>query len=250
MSSQEGRSPMDRKTAESLLRGDRTVLRPGDPLGELLSLAKAPATDQELAGETAVMAAFRAAAHSPEPVPTRRRSMLKITLAKLLTVKVAAIAFASTAAVGGVALAASTGALPNPIHEGKPSASASHSAKPKPSGSALPKPSGSALPKIADLCREFNGKDKDHRGQALDDAHFGELVKQAGKKDREHVEKFCARLPKPSGSAFPTPSGSFSPPSTRPSHDAVKPSGAVSEKPKPTASATVEPSGGADKQHG
>lgn len=205
MSSQEGRSPMDRKTAEELLRGDRA----GHPLTELLAAAKAPATAGELSGEADALAAFRAAAQSPDVVPRRRRSML----AKLLTLKVAAAAFACTATVGGVALAASTGALPNPIGSERPSHSPSHSASrspsashaPRPSFSARPVPSGSALP---DLCREWAGKDRDHRAKALDDAHFGELVKRAGKKDRNRVEQFCGlREPAPSGKPSARPSG-------------------------------------------
>lgn len=213
MSSQEGRSPMDRKTAESLLRGDRPV---GDPLSAVLAAAKAPATARELSGEADALAAFRAAAHSPDVVPQRRRSML----AKLLTLKVAAAAFACTATVGGVALAASTGALPNPISSNKPSHQPSHSAPashaPLPSGSARPVPSGSALP---GLCREWAAKDRDHRTQSLDDAHFGELVKRAGQKDRDHVERFCG-LHKPDPSAKPSTR-----PSTRPGGKPGLPSG-------------------------
>jgi hypothetical protein len=197
---------MDRKTAESLLRGDR----PGHPLDDLLSAAKAPATDRELAGEAAATAAFRAAAHSPAPAPTRRRN----PMLKLLTIKVAAAAFATTATVGGVAVAASTGALPNPIFassSAKPApsssapASPSWSPHPKPSPSAKPSPSGSARPhpKLADLCTEFDGRDRDGRRRALDDDRFGELIRKAGRKDR--VERFCVdfRKVRPSaGSSF------------------------------------------------
>ncbi|MBB2941795.1 hypothetical protein FB565_001499 [Actinoplanes lutulentus] len=199
---------MDRKTAESLLRGSV----PGHPLADLLSAAKAPATDRELAGEAAAMAAFRVAAHSPDTAITRRNPMLK-----LLSLKVAAAAFATTATVGGVALAASTGTIPNPIFassSAKPShskASPSVSPHSKPS-SAHPKPSGSASgspsPKrLADLCKEFDGRDSDGRRRALDDDHFGDLVRKAGKKDR--VERFCFDFgkPRPSGSVKPSYSG-------------------------------------------
>ncbi|GIE84714.1 hypothetical protein [Actinoplanes regularis] len=197
MSSQEGWSPMDRKTAENLLRGDRATI--GHPLAELLATAKAPATADELSGEAAAMAAFRAAAHSSGPVTPPKRSIL----AKLLTLKVAAAAFATTAAVGGVALAANTGALPDPISVAGPSYSASH--PPKPSPSVRPKPSGStpALAReVDDLCREFSGKDPDHRVKALDDRHFDELVQRAGRKDRTRVERFCG-LHRPDPSTRP-----------------------------------------------
>ncbi|BCY06412.1 hypothetical protein [Actinoplanes sp. L3-i22] len=209
MSSQEGRNPMDRRTAASLLRGDRATT--GHPLSAVLAAAQAPAAAGELAGEADALTAFRAAAQSPDVVPLRRRPML----AKLLTLKVAAAVFATTATVGGVALAASTGALPNPISSNKPS----HSAQPSPSASrshsARPVPSGSALP---DLCKEWGGKDRDHRTKALDDAHFGELVKRAGAKDRDRVERFCGlHKPDPSGKPGGRPSGRPStPPSGRP----------------------------------
>ncbi len=144
MSSQEGRSPMDRKTAEELLRGARPV---GDPLSAVLAAAKAPATAGELSGEADALAAFRAAAHSPAVVPQRRRSMV----AKLLTLKVAAAAFACTATVGGVALAASTGALPNPISSNSPSHKPSHSAPAShtPPAPRCPVSAGSGPPRTA-----------------------------------------------------------------------------------------------------
>jgi hypothetical protein len=211
---------MDRKTAESLLRGDHPH---GHPLADLLSAAKAPATDRELAGEAAAMAAFRAAAHSPAPaLPRRRNPMLK-----LLTIKVAAVAFATTATVGGVAVAASTGALPNPIfasapaepsHSAPAAPSLAHSPKPSPSPSpslsAKPSPSGSVRPhpRLDDLCEELDGRDRDGRRRALDDSRFGDLVRKAGRKDR--VERFCSDLGKPrpsfSSSGRPQSQPSFS----------------------------------------
>jgi len=216
MSSYQGRDRMDRATAEQFLQGDRATPSSGHPrLAELLSAASAPAHPAELAGESAVMAAFTAARHSP-PSPVRRPSMIQLTLAKLLTVKVAAVAAGvAFAGVGGVALAASTGVLPAPISSHLPGAHTSRSPHPQPSGSALPRPSGSAAEvNLAALCREF--------------------VRQAGKKDRDRVEKFCARF-RPSGSPGAHPSGSATPsgdagpgaqPSTRPSEDpSLRPGG-------------------------
>ncbi|MEU4691036.1 hypothetical protein [Actinoplanes sp. NPDC023714] len=192
---------MDRKTAESLL-------------ADLLSAAKAPGTERELAGEAAAMAAFRAAAHSP--APARRGN----PLLKLLTVKVVAVAFATTATVGGVALAASTGALPNPI-------SAPSSAEPSPSPPAATSRSPHAEPSrtppqgtgtetereaephrsLGELCREFGERDRDGRRRALDDDRFGDLVRRAGEKDRDRVERFCSGLRRPAAG----PSGSVRP---------------------------------------
>ncbi|WP_127547310.1 hypothetical protein [Actinoplanes sp. OR16] len=230
---------MDRTTAESLLRGDRH----GHPLADLLSAAAAPATDRELAGEATAMAAFRAAAHSPAPAVARRRN----PMLKLLTFKVAAAAFATTATVGGVALAASTGALPNPMFASSsaepsrsPESSPSWSPRPKPSDS--PKPSSSARPrpKVADLCTEFDGRDRDGRWRALDDDHFRDLVRKAGKKDRTRVENYCFDLRRPGV----RPSGSVRPSGyVRPS-GSVRPSFGYSSSARPQPSFSARPGDG------
>ncbi|GAA0432688.1 hypothetical protein Aca07nite_19930 [Actinoplanes capillaceus] len=226
MTSDEEWTPMDRTTAESLLRGDRTGLA----LDRVLAAAKAPATARELAGEAAAVAAFRAATTSSAG-RTRRFPVVWSALSKLLTVKVAAAAFATTATVGGVALAANNGTLPGPV--GAPAASVSPSAapEPKPSPSTPPTPSASAASsasarprssgspgagpdRVADLCREFTRHDRENRRRALDDERFRELVRQAGEKDRARVEGFCGI--RPSGSVSTRPSGSVS---TRPTWD-------------------------------
>jgi hypothetical protein len=239
----EGRDRMDRATAEQFLQGDPATPSSGHRrLAELLTAASAPAHPAELAGESAATAAFTAARQSP-PSPTRSPSMIQLTLAKLLTVKVAAIAAGvAFAGVGGVALAAGTGVLPAPISSHLPGAHTSRSPHPDPSGSALPRPSGSAAEaNLAALCREFDGRgDRAHQSRALEEQHFGELVRQAGKKDHDRVEKFCAKFKPsrspgvlPNDSAVPTgsavPDGDTSPgaqPSTRPSEDpSLRPGG-------------------------
>ncbi|GGN79922.1 hypothetical protein GCM10010112_54970 [Actinoplanes lobatus] len=225
MTSDEEWTPMDRTTAESLLRGDRTGL----PLDRVLAAAKAPATARELAGEAAAVAAFRVATASPAG-RARRFPVFWSTLSKLLTVKVAAAAFATTATVGGVALAANNGALPGPVSAPMASVSPSVAPEPKaspytpytpptpytPSASAHPRSSGSpsAGPdRVADLCREFTGRDRENRRRALDDERFRELVRQAGEKDRARVEGFCGIRPSGSVSARPTWEGDRRPPS-------------------------------------
>lgn len=242
MSSDKGRDRMDRTTAEQFLQGDPAALSAGHPrLAELLAAANASAHPAELAGESAAMAAFTAARHSPVS-PARRPSMIQLALAKIMTIKVAAIAGVAFAGVGGVALAANAGVLPDPITQHLPgvhgSSSKSPSAHPTPSGSRAPRPSASAVPQdVAALCRDFDGlRDREHRSKALDQQHFGELVRQAGKKDRDAVEKFCAPRIRPSGS----PSGSAKPnrpagsPSARPDHPG-NPSTRPSSPPKGSA---------------
>ena len=254
MSSNEGRDHMDRTTAEQFLQGDRAALNAGHPrLADLLAAASASAHPAELAGESAAVAAFTAARQSPSS-PARRPSMIQLALAKLLTIKAAAIAGVACAGVGGVALAANAGVLPAPITSHLPGVHTSKSAQPRPtpSGSALPKPSGSAAARldVVALCRDFDSRgDKAHRSKALEEQHFGELVRQAGKKDHDRVEKFCAKL-KPSGSPIPRPSGSAQPPTfpnTRPSvQPSTRPgehSGYPSDRPTSFPSGSADPGG-------
>jgi hypothetical protein len=260
MSSYEGRDQMDRSTAEQILQGARATLDAGHPrLAGLLSAAGAAGHPAEMAGESAAVAAFTAAHHSP-PSPVRRPSMIQLALAKILTVKAAAIAGVACASVGGVALAANAGVLPEPITQHLPGVHSSKSAEPRPtpSGSALPRPSASvsasAAPNdIAVLCRDFRGRgDRAHRSKALDEPRFGELVRRAGKKDHDRVEKFCTRVkpsgspaPRPSGSAFPVPDGLPSGHPTRPGADPSgrpgEPSGYPSDRPSPFPSGSAEP---------
>jgi hypothetical protein len=233
MSTRTGKSSIDRGTAERLLRGDRGV---GDhPLASLLAAAKAPACGGELAREELAVTAFRAAHRASVPQP-QRRSMIKSAVAKLLTVKVAALA-ATVVGVGGVALAASTGTIPTPLHAGSPSASHSPADKAKPSDRPSDKASRAAVPSgfppgLYWLCNDYIGRDADHRGKALDESKFRELVDQAGGKDREMADKFCDKLLKdqpgaptahPTGNPAKTPSGHK--PSELPEPAANRPSG-------------------------
>lgn len=205
MTSPEEWSEMDRRTADRLLRGDRT----GHPLEPVLAAAAAPATAHELAGEADVMAAFHAAGLAP--APRRRSALLRSAVARLLTLKVAVVALGTSATIGGVALAANTGALPGPLGDDTPTVStpASRTAAetPKQAVSTVPQPAATPTiypDRVSELCQEFNLHDRDTRTRALNDGRFGELVKRAGEKDRERVEQFCGSRPRnsPSSSAF------------------------------------------------
>jgi hypothetical protein len=181
-------------------------------LAALVAATTVPARAGELDGEAAALVAFRAAHLAQIPERRRRLSMLKTTLAKLLTVKVGALC-AATLSVGGVAVAASTGALPGPLHHNPPSASASHPSK-RPSGVPSVRPSHPATPPpgILDLCHRYIGKDQDHRRRALDEDGFKDLVGQAGGKDRARVDRFCDKLVHDGPSGVPRDR-----PTTRPS---------------------------------
>ena len=196
MSSYHRTSAIVRHTAERMLDGARSGRRGGgDPLADLLALAAAPAARDELAGEAAALAAFRAACPAPAE-RTRRPSRLRTTMAKALTLKAAAV-LAATAA-GGVALAASTGALPNPLvgttqsapgvagHVGgRPSAGGSHRG-----GSEGPDATPS--PSLLGLCHAYVAGAGSERGKALDNPAYSVLITTAGGKEK--VDAFCADL--------------------------------------------------------
>jgi hypothetical protein len=200
MSTRTGKSSIDRGTAERLLRGGHGG---GDhPLASLLAAAKAPGRERELASEEMAVAAFQAAHRASVPLP-QRRSMIKSVVAKLLTVKVAALA-ATVAGVGGVALAASTGTLPGALNANKPSAShspATDKGQPSghPSGGPADRRDPAAVPSgfppgLYWLCNDYIGRDAENRGKALAESKFRDLAKQAGGQDRDKADKFCDKL--------------------------------------------------------
>jgi hypothetical protein len=220
MSMHEDHHPLDRDTAELLLRDP--AARRAHPVGAVLAAASGPA-GRHLAGEDAAVAAF-AAARLTSP-RFRRIQMLKTALAKLLTVKVAA-AIAALGA-GGVALAAGTGTLPGPLHNppaAHPAVSSSHSVRPHPSATPSSRPSHSSAPgDLAKLCARWTARPGDQRRGALDEPEFGRLVREAGRKDRDRVDHFCADLGRPPAGGRPEirPSGS------------VRPSGSGKPGPRP-----------------
>jgi hypothetical protein len=118
--------------------------------------------------------------------------MIKTAVIKLLTVKAAAVA-ALVVGTGGVALAASTGVLPNPLdnHPG-PAASAgqSHpSGRPEASdhpGDADPSPS------LVGLCHAYTAGAGSEHGKALDSPAFQALLTAAGGK--ANVDGYCVQL--------------------------------------------------------
>jgi len=197
-----GRRPLDPEAAEHLLSGHPAARRDSRRLAERLSAASAVAFPGELAGEHAAVAAFLAAADvdlAPQP---GRRSMIKsVLVAKLLTLKAAAIAVAAVSA-GGVALAASTGVLPNPLNQA-----------PENPGHSVPAPAGSngsnatPSPSLVGLCTAYLAGAGDDHGKALENPAFGALITAAG--GTENVDSYCTELgvtePGPGrGSASPT----------------------------------------------
>src|SRR2546423_640826 len=99
------------RAAEQLLTG-----QPAGPdlrgLGRLLSAAAAPARPGELAGERAAVEGFRRAYRRP---PERRHRPIAVALRRTAVVKAAT--GAAVLFVGGTALAAGTGSLPDPAQQ-------------------------------------------------------------------------------------------------------------------------------------
>ncbi len=99
-------SPLDDDTAARMLAGE--LAPPDAPPGygavaTLLAAAAAPPRAEELAGEDAARATFTAA-RADEPAPRRRRST-----------RLAVLVATGVLCLGGVAAAATTGALPGPV---------------------------------------------------------------------------------------------------------------------------------------
>ncbi|WP_086666574.1 hypothetical protein [Lentzea kentuckyensis] len=201
---------IDRRTAERLLRSAPGQTRAGghDRLSDLLAAASAPARDGELTGERAAMAAFRDA-HLANAPQQRRPWMLKIALANLLTVKIAAV---TAAAAGGIALAAAAGTLPGQQREepaptadtnvvattSAPAASKHGKPDQKPDNSASPSPS------LDGLCQAYTAGAGSEHGKAHDNPAFSALITAAGGADR--VPAFCAdRLADKPGKSDDTP---------------------------------------------
>lgn len=214
------RRGLDAETADQLLSGSRRPAGFGQ-LADRLSAASTAAFPGELAGEAAAVAAFRAAA-DVELVPhDRRSSMMKsAVVAKLLTLKTAVVAVAAVS-VGGVALAATTDVLPNPLSPGSPS----HST-PAPTHSNGPHATPS--PSLVGLCTAYLAGAGQANEHVLDNPAFGALVDAAG--GPENVAAFCGERgvtaqPEPHGSR-PTdiPSADPSQPAT-PSHPTGQPTG-------------------------
>ncbi|MGE5290745.1 MAG: hypothetical protein ACM3ML_26850 [Micromonosporaceae bacterium] len=243
------RSPLNRQTAEQLLRGQPAGTPTGGPVGTdalagLLAAAAAPARSHELAGKKEALAAFRAARLSPA-TQLRRRPMIGTSIARVLTLKVAAAAAALAA--GGVALAAGTGHLPTHLGPATPAAHTSSASTPSPShhrGSTAT-PSAS----LYGLCHAYTAGAGANPGKALQNPAFAGLIAAAGGKD--NVQAFCAGVLKAgpghsanahqrgTPSSHPKGKPSTHPAGQPPSHPTGKPSSLPSVV--PTSLPTVVP---------
>lgn len=201
---------MSATTAERLLAGagGESVDDQHPALAAVLAASTGPARPVELIGLHQAVAGFRAAQLHPV-LPPRRQSVIKTALVKLLTVKAAAVAVVAVGA-GGVALAATTGTLPNPLsNHANPAASAgiSHASQ-HPSAPGHGPSNADPSPSLVGLCHAFTaGAGADH-GKALESPAFRALITAAGGKDK--VDAYCTTLLAASASESAHPGGQVS----------------------------------------
>jgi len=175
---------LSRETAERLLGGDLSTPPDGaERLAALLAAASAPGRPDELVGEAAAIAAFRA--HPP----TVRRWSLR----RAVTIKVAAVV-AVTVAAGGVAVAGGTGLLNIPFIPDRtgpvPSTDAS-GRSPGHGHSASPNQSPPDEKTVKD-CVDYKKRSEDDKQKELRGNRFENLVRQAG--GPEHVDAYCDKV--------------------------------------------------------
>ncbi|MBO2455305.1 hypothetical protein J4573_50070 [Actinomadura barringtoniae] len=198
----------DRFTAERMLGGEPAVPPSSlDPLADLLAAASAPGREAELAGEEAAVAAFRAAL-SPHALSPQESRSNRLPFGRFFTAKVAAVAVAATAA-GGVAVAATTGALPIPsvTDPGGPTTTVSPATSGSSRGTAAPtkggngtnptsKPTpGTPQSTPAALCRTLASGSLKDGARALRSPAFAALVAAAG--GAQNVPAYCQKVLKP-----------------------------------------------------
>jgi hypothetical protein len=223
---------VDRHAAERLLAGVPASTDASSPLAAVLRAASAPTHPAELAGEQAALVAFLdAAALDPAPV-SRRPSLFRTALTKILTVKALIIVAASGST--GVVLAAVGVALPGPWIDTPADLPSVQSSTPE-TGSATAPPSGQKsgpasvsptglssdarrptgagsdpAPSMTGLCRAYAAQSGVSPGKALDNPAFGAHVTAAG--GVENVPAYCSDVTADQPHGIP----SDQPPRTRP----------------------------------
>ncbi|MEW2384246.1 hypothetical protein AB0873_19450 [Micromonospora sp. NPDC047707] len=198
-----------------------------EPLSRLLSAAAAPGRPDELAGEEAALAAFRAARATPTAAPEPRRRRRPVTAGVLAWAAAAAVTATAGVAFAAVTIdrpdappprpapttgvsgpggtdgpggtpggGASTG-TPGETPSGPPAPTTEPPAPTATTGPGSPSPRERAA-QVHGKCRAYLAKSPAQREKALDKPAFENLAKVAG--GREQVTDYCAALvgePKP-----------------------------------------------------
>ncbi len=217
------------RTAEHLLNG-ADVSSPYPLLAATLRAAAGPALPGELTGRQAAVAAFGRALQNPVGIG-RRPSRARSRALKLVTLKAAVVA-AVVLGTGGVAVAASTGAIPIPLNKHHPVPSAP-ATTPRPGvgpdSSKHPGDGPDPSPSLVGLCRAYTAGAKTEHGTALENPAFQALITAAGGKDG--VDAFCAKVLAPEPSSAPNAHASATPPGQATDHPKGKPTDHTTGKP-------------------
>ncbi|WP_196255679.1 hypothetical protein ACN26Y_23985 [Micromonospora sp. WMMD558] len=185
-----------------------------EPLSRLLSAAAAPGRPDELAGEEAALAAFRAARATPTPAPEPRRRRRPVTAGVLAWAAGAAATATAGVAFAAVAIDRPDAPPPRPAPTtgvsgpgetdgpgGTPGGGASTgtpggtpSGPPTPTAGAPSTGPGSPSPReraaqLDGQCRAYLAKSPAQREKALDTPGFADLVAAAG--GRGQVTDYC-----------------------------------------------------------
>ena len=205
------------------------------PAAALLAALNAAPQDGELAGHARVLAEFR---RRGLPVHARRSARRKRRSLTSLTAKAAAAAAVAATALGGVAAAAYTGALPAPAQQfahgmiGAPSPQPSHRpGTPQPSHrpgapQATPARTDAAGPDAtgpagSGLCTAY-AHAKAHGTASQKAVAFRNLAAAAG--GAAKIAAYCAAIPHPGNSQPGQPASAPTHPAGHPSHPTGKPS--------------------------
>jgi hypothetical protein len=194
MATEQAPDRLDAATADRLLAG-REVAGHG-PLTRLLASARAPGTDDDLAGEVAATLAFREAGVARPP---GRRSSLKTSIARFITIKAATLVV--VVGVGGVAIATNTGHIPDPTGHNPTDTKTMAPEHPEPSTPPRPSQRQSSVPDpswldyLSQLCVRYNANDRDRRRAALEhQSEFRDLINHVGGLDQARIDQLCDGL--------------------------------------------------------
>jgi hypothetical protein len=230
-------------------------------LAAVLRAAVAPASEAELTGEAAVLAAFTDMGPGISRSPFRDKARRIPMLSTLLASKLAATAAAGGLAIAGTAAAAYTGSLPvglqsvahqtigapaatpsgdttstpesDPTDTAEPTDTADPTTTADPTSTATPVGPDATGPAAFGLCTAYT-----HGGLATSSVAYSALVKAAG--DASKIGAYCATVSHPTGSSTSHPTAPVShptgSPTTHPTPPVSHPTGSPTTHPTPPVS--------------
>jgi hypothetical protein len=256
-------SRLSRRTAQRLLQ-DPTSANV-EPLSYILAAAAAPGRAPDPAAEYEALSRYRTCRVVPA-AESRRPSMLKMTVTKLLAAKLLTFSAIVLAATGGVALAAATSNLPaglqNFAHNTVNAPPPNHSTPAVPTNVAAtlpdisPTAAGSTThpgslapnPSLKGICTAYHAGATKNSGKAASNPAFSALAAAAG--GEANISAFCASLTTSTNEPTeqPSPTSSDTPSSAHPGNpNTTHPSGPPSTHPGNDTHPNEAPSSHPDK---